>query len=200
MSYSPLTKELIDTLKCLPGVGTKTAQRMAMSLLMRQREAGLKLAIALEAALSKVGTCELCRNFSETALCFLCTSHSRHAYELCIVESPIDLMAIEQAGHFKGRYFVLQGHLSPLDGVGPKELKLDQLETHLDNPEIIEVILAINPTVEGQATCHYLIDMAKTKGKQVSQIAYGVPFGGELEWVDVTTLSHAFQTRQIINS
>lgn len=198
MSFSPLTKELIDALRCLPGVGNKTAQRMAMSLLSKDRDPGLKLASILSQALTRVQHCESCRNFSETALCTLCTSNSRSNAELCIIETPIDLIAIEQTGHFKGRYFVLQGHLSPLDGIGPKELKLNQLAAKLDSPEIEEVILAINPTVEGQATCHYLIEMAKNKDKKVSQIAYGVPFGGELEWVDVTTLSHAFHTRQEI--
>lgn len=196
MGFSPLTQTLIDALKCLPGVGTKTAQRMAMSLLLKNRDEGIKLANSLLAALNNVGNCESCRNFSETTLCSLCTHPARLPTELCIVESPIDLIAIEQTGQFKGRYFVLQGRISPLDGIGPKELKLDQLEAKLDNPEIAEIILAINPTVEGQATCHYITDLAKRKGKKVSQIAYGVPFGGELEWVDATTLSHAFQTRK----
>src|SRR6202453_1215615 len=195
MSFSPLTKSLIEALKCLPGVGTKTAQRMAMGLLLKNRSKGLKLADSLQNALIHVAHCESCRNLSETALCALCAHSSRSAAELCIVETPIDLIAIEQIGHFKGRYFVLQGHLSPLDGIGPKELRLDQLEDKLNNAEILEVILAISPTVEGQATAHYLVDMAKKKGKKVSQIAYGVPFGGELEWVDATTLSHAFHMR-----
>ena len=195
MSFSPLTKSLIEALKCLPGVGTKTAQRMAMGLLLKNRSKGLKLADSLQNALIHVAHCESCRNLSETALCALCAHSSRSSAELCIVETPIDLIAIEQIGHFKGRYFVLQGHLSPLDGIGPKELRLDQLEDKLNNAEILEVILAISPTVEGQATAHYLVDMAKKKGKKVSQIAYGVPFGGELEWVDATTLSHAFHMR-----
>ncbi len=198
MSFSPLTQSLIEALKCLPGVGTKTAQRMAMGLLLKDRQKGLRLSESLREALNQVGHCESCRNLSETALCFLCSTASRSSKELCIVETPIDLMAIEQTGHFSGRYFVLQGRLSPLDGIGPKELRLDQLEEKLINPEINEVILAINPTVEGQATMHYLIDLAKQKGKKVSQIAYGVPFGGELEWVDATTLSHAFHTRQLV--
>lgn len=199
MSFSPLVAGLIDALKCLPGVGSKSAQRMAMSLLSKNRERGLKLAKSLEEALSSVGYCESCRNFSEISVCTLCTSPSRNQAELCIVETPIDLIAIEQMGHFKGRYFVLQGHLSPLDGIGPKELNLQQLEEKLANPDILEVILAINPTVEGQATCHYLIEMAKRQDKKVSQIAYGVPFGGELEWVDTTTLSHAFHTRKMLD-
>ncbi len=198
MSFSPLTKSLIEALKCLPGVGTKTAQRMAMGLLLKNRENGLKLSQSLLDALSHVGYCESCRNLSETTLCTLCGSSARSNAELCIVETPIDLVAIEQIGHFKGRYFVLQGHLSPLDGIGPKELRLDQLEEKLTNPDITEVILAVNPTVEGQATSHYLTDLAKRKGKKVSQIAYGVPFGGELEWVDATTLSHAFHMRQLV--
>lgn len=198
MGFSPLTLTLIDSLKCLPGVGTKTAQRMAMGLLSKKREQGLKLAQALAQALEHVQYCESCRSFSETALCALCTHPSRNGSELCIIETPIDLIAIEQMGHFKGRYFVLQGRLSPLDGIGPKELQLHKLEDKLKSPDILEVILAINPTVEGQATCHYLVEMSKRHNKKISQIAYGVPFGGELEWVDTTTLSHAFQTRQFI--
>lgn len=199
MGFSPLTKELIDSLKCLPGVGTKTAQRMAMDLLLKKREPGIKLAQALTQALENVQHCGSCRNFSEAPLCALCTSPARLTSELCIIETPIDLIAIEQMGYFKGRYFVLQGHLSPLDGIGPKELRLDELEEKLSSPDILEVILAINPTVEGQATCHYLIEMCRRHHKKISQIAYGVPFGGELEWVDSTTLSHAFQTRKLID-
>lgn len=196
MSFSPLIRSLIESLKCLPGVGTKTAQRMAMSLLLKNRESGLKLSHALFEALNQVKHCHDCRNLSETDFCGICTNPSRSMSELCIVETPIDLVAIEQTDHFRGRYFVLQGRLSPLDGIGPHELRLDQLEIKLNDPGIIEVILAINPTVEGQATAHYLTDLAKARGKRVSQIAYGVPFGGELEWVDATTLSHAFHMRQ----
>jgi len=199
MSFSPLTEELINSLRCLPGVGQKTAQRMAMGLLLKNRNDGLKLANSLLAALSKVGECSSCRNLSEADICFLCNTPNRSNHELCIVETPIDLLAVEQTNFFKGRYFVLQGHLSPLDGIGPKELKLETLETKLDNPEVQEIILAISPTVEGQATSHYLAEMAKRKQKKVSQIAYGVPFGGELEWVDASTLSHAFQTRQMVD-
>ncbi len=198
MSFSPLIQNLIQSLKCLPGVGTKTAQRMAFELLDRDRNPGLKLAQALQAALTEVQACQSCRTLSEMALCSLCTNPKRDESLLCIVESPIDLLAIEQSSYYQGLYFVLGGRLSPLDGVGPGELKLHELEQKLQNPAIREVILAINPTVEGQATCHYLTEMSRQYHKTTSQIAYGVPFGGELEWVNQTTLNHAFNARQVI--
>ncbi len=198
MSFSPLIQNLINGLKCLPGVGTKTAQRMAFELLDTNRAPGLKLAQALQEALTLVQSCQSCRTLSETALCSICTNSKRDEALLCIVESPIDLLAIEQSSHFQGLYFVLGGHLSPLDGIGPRELKLEELEDKLKNAGIREVILAINPTVEGQATCHYLTEISRQQGKTVSQIAYGVPFGGELEWVSHTTLNHAFHARQVI--
>ncbi len=198
MSFSPLIQNLINSLKCLPGVGTKTAQRMAFELLMDDRNPGLKLAGALTEALTQVQQCSSCRTLSETPLCSICSNPKRDEALLCIVESPIDLLAIEQSSHFQGLYFVLGGHLSPLDGIGPHELKLDELTDKLNNSGIREVILAINPTVEGQATCHYLTELARHHGKTISQIAYGVPFGGELEWVNHTTLNHAFHARQVI--
>ena len=198
MSFSPLTDALINDLKCLPGIGTKTAQRMAMHLLERGREPGLKLARTLSEALVKIQHCKSCRTFSEVDLCPICMSTKRDGSILCLVETPMDLLAVEQGHHFQGIYFVLLGHLSPLDGIGPRELKLEALEKRLEDPAIHEVILAISPTVEGQATCHYLNGLAKKYGKSVSKIAYGIPFGGELEWVDQTTLNHAFQARQLI--
>lgn len=198
MSVSPLTQNLITALKCLPGVGNKTAQRMAMHLLERGRNEGLTLSYSLNEALNKVGHCASCRTFSETTLCGLCSNHKRDKSILCVVETAMDLLAIEQGNYFQGQYFVLKGHLSPLDGIGPRELQLEDLEQKLENTEIRELILAINPTVEGQATCHYLTEMAKKQNKQVSKIAYGVPFGGELEWVDQTTLHHAFHARQFV--
>ncbi len=198
MSVSPLTQHLVNTLKCLPGVGTKTAQRMAMHLLERGRDSGLLLSQALNEALTKVGHCSDCRTFSETALCGLCNNPKRDKTVVCLVETAMDLLAIEQGNYFQGQYFVLKGHLSPLDGIGPRELQLEDLEAKLHNPLIRELILAINPTVEGQATCHYLTEMARRHNKLVSKIAYGVPFGGELEWVDQTTLHHAFHARQFV--
>lgn len=198
MSFSPLIDQLISGLRCLPGVGSKTAQRMAMHLLERGRDAGLQLSKTLAEALVKIQHCNQCRTYSETSACSICSNPKRDPHVLCVVETPMDLWAIEQSSYFQGRYFVLLGHLSPLDGIGPRELKLEALDLMLENPEIEEVILAISPTVEGQATCHYLHELAKKHKKNVSKIAYGIPFGGELEWVDQTTLNHAFQARQRI--
>lgn len=198
MSFSPLLQQLIDALRCLPGVGQKTAQRMAFQLLERNREGGLKLANKLTQALTHIQHCQTCRNFSETAICDLCANTKRDDTQLCIVETPIEVMTVEQTHTFNGRYFVLMGRISPLDGVGPKELKLDELEIRLSQNIVKELILAINPTIEGQATCYYLSELAKKYQINVSQIAYGVPFGGELEWVDLPTIAHAFKTRQFI--
>lgn len=198
MSFSPLLQQLIDALRCLPGVGQKTAQRMAFQLLERNREGGLKLSEKLKTALTHIVHCQSCRNFSETPICELCTNPKRDDTQLCIVETPIEVMTVEQTHTFNGRYFVLMGRISPLDGIGPKELKLDELEQKLQHQQVKELILAINPTIEGQATCYYLSELAKKYAINVSQIAYGVPFGGELEWVDLPTIAHAFKTRQLI--
>lgn len=198
MSFSPLLQQLIDSLRCLPGVGQKTAQRMAFQLLERHREAGLKLADKLKDALTHIRHCQVCRNFSELPVCKLCQNPKRDDTALCIVETPIEVLTIEQTHTFNGRYFVLMGRISPLDGIGPKELKLDELEQRLEKGDVKELILAINPTIEGQATCYYLSELAKKYQMNVSQIAYGVPFGGELEWVDLPTIAHAFKTRQLL--
>jgi len=198
MSFSPLISQLIEALRCLPGVGPKSAQRMAMHLLEKERENGAHLANIIKEALQKVSRCEKCRTLCESPLCKICSNTKRNQSLLCIVETPMDILAIEQSGGFSGVYFVLMGHLSPLDGIGPKELKLDQLDQYLASGEITEVILAISPTVEGQATAHYVMEMVKAHGKSVSRIAYGVPFGGELEYVDSHTLSHAIASRQFV--
>jgi recombination protein RecR len=198
MSFSPLLQQLIEALRCLPGVGQKTAQRMAFQLLERNREGGLKLSDKLKETLTHIQHCQTCRNFSETPICDLCNNPKRDDTQLCIVETPIEVMTVEQTQTFNGRYFVLMGRISPLDGIGPKELKLDELEQRLQQNNIKELILAINPTIEGQATCYYLSELAKKYQINVSQIAYGVPFGGELEWVDLPTIVHAFKTRQFI--
>jgi recombination protein RecR len=198
MSFSPLISQLIEALRCLPGVGPKSAQRMAMHLLEKERDNGAYLAKTIIEAIEKVKRCEKCRTLCESELCKICSNNNRNHGLLCIVETPMDILAIEQSGGFSGVYFVLMGHLSPLDGIGPKELKLGQLDQYLASGEINEVILAISPTVEGQATAHYVMEMVKNHGKSVSRIAYGVPFGGELEYVDSHTLSHAFASRQLV--
>ncbi|WP_049620848.1 recombination mediator RecR [Frateuria defendens] len=198
MSSSPLLAELIEALRCLPGVGGKSAQRMAFHLLERDRERGLRLAAALDAAMRRVGHCSRCRNFSEEPVCALCAGSGRDRHVLCVVESPTDLAAIEQATGYRGQYFVLLGRLSPLDGMGPEELGLGLLTQRLTEGEIEEMIIATNPTVEGEATAHYLAQLARAGGVKPTRLAHGVPLGGELEYVDRGTLAHAFGSRQVL--
>ena len=193
-----LLEQLIDALRVLPGVGQKSAQRMAYHLLERQREGGKRLSGALAEAMEHSGHCERCRDFSETAICATCASGARDAHLLCAVETPADRLAIEQATGFRGLYFVLQGRLSPLDGIGPRELGLDRLAQRLEEGEVQELIVATNPTVEGEATAHYLAQLARARGVHPSRLAHGVPLGGELEYVDRGTLSHAFGSRSEI--
>lgn len=195
MSGSPLLADLIEALRCLPGVGGKSAQRMAFHLLERERERGLKLADTLHEAMQRIGHCTRCRNFSEEPMCTICSNASRDRHLLCVVESPVDLAAIEQATGYRGQYFVLMGRLSPLDGLGPQELGLDLLSERLGEGEIEEMILATNPTVEGEATAHYLAQLARAAGIKPTRLAHGVPLGGELEYVDRGTLAHAFGSR-----
>ncbi len=199
MAYTPLLQQLMDALRCLPGVGPKSAQRMAFHLLERNREGAMALAGALEAAVSGVRHCERCRMFTDKPLCEICASARRDASVLCVVETPVDVYAIESATGFRGRYFVLMGHLSPLDGIGPQELGLGQLEACLAEGGIAELILATNPTVEGEATAYYVAELARAHGIRTTRIAHGVPLGGELEFVDGGTLSHAFSGRQDVH-
>lgn len=193
---SPLLADLIEALRCLPGVGAKTAQRMAFHVLERDRAGARRLAERLVLAVDKVGNCRRCRGFSEQELCSLCANTSRDAQLLCIVETPVDQLAIEQATGFRGHYFVLLGRLSPLDGLGPKELGLDLLAARLAEGEVQEMIVATNPTVEGEATAHMLSQLARAAGIKASRLAHGVPLGGELEFIDRGTLAHAFGGRQ----
>ncbi|OUR60252.1 recombination protein RecR [Colwellia sp. 39_35_sub15_T18] len=200
MKFSPLVQELIDSLKCLPGVGAKSAQRMAFHLLERNRRGGSKLATTLAAAMADIGHCNDCRNFTEEPLCEICQSPKRQiATCLCVVESPGDVIAIEQTGEFTGKYFVLMGHLSPIDGIGPDDLGLDILEKQFASGQFNEVILATNPTVEGEATAHFIAELAQQYQVELSRIAHGVPVGGELEYVDGNTLSHALSGRKSYN-
>ncbi len=192
---SPLLAELIEALRCLPGVGAKSAQRMAFHLLERDRAGARRLAGRLVEAVDRIGHCQRCRTFSEDPLCAVCRSPSRDATQLCVVETPVDQVAIEQATGYRGLYFVLLGRLSPLDGLGPQELGLDLLAQRLGEGEVRELIVATNPTVEGEATAHFIGQMARTAGVKVTRIAHGVPIGGELEFVDRGTLAHAFGTR-----
>jgi recombination protein RecR len=196
MAHSPLIKQLIDSFRCLPGVGAKSAQRMAYHLLERDRNGARKLAHALNQAAEQVGHCQSCRILTEYELCDICQSPKRENQTLCVVENPSDVYAIEQSGTYQGKYFVLMGHLSPLDGIGPQELHLDILKQRVENEAITEVILATNTTVEGEATAYYIVDMLKPYSAKVTRIAHGVPLGGELEYIDGSTLGHAFNGRQ----
>ncbi len=195
MTERGLLQQLIDALRCLPGVGPKSAQRMAFHLLERDRDAGLRLARVMAAAMERIGRCSQCRTLSERPVCPLCANPNRDASLLCIVEQPTDIVAIEQATDYRGRYFVLGGRLSPLDGIGPEELELDCLQARLREGGVGELILAISPTIEGAATSHYIAEMANEHGVRVTRIAHGVPLGGELEFVDGGTLAHAFAGR-----
>jgi len=197
MSFSPLVQELIDALKFLPGVGAKSAQRMAFHLLERNRIGGTKLSVSLKNAMENIGHCQQCRTFTEQSLCDICLNPKREiVQQLCIVESPADVLAIEQTGEFKGKYFILMGHLSPIDGIGPEDLGLDILTTLLASEKFKEVILATNPTVEGEATAHYIAELSSKHQVEISRIAHGVPVGGELEYVDGNTLTHALSGRK----
>lgn len=195
---SPLINSLVEALRILPGVGPKSAQRMAYYVLERNRKGGDKLAYALQQAIEKVGNCSKCRDLTEAEVCTICSSPRRLQHELCVVENPTDVTVIEQSGIFKGVYFVLMGHLSPIDGIGPQDLGLDILKARLLEGEITEVILATNPTVEGEATAHYIQQMAKDAGVAVSRLAQGIPMGGELEYIDSGTLSQAFAGRKTV--
>ena len=192
---SNLLAELIEALRCLPGVGAKSAQRMAFHLLERDREGGARLAETLRHAMQRIGHCKSCRNFSESDECAICANASRDAALLCVVETPADLLAIEQATGYRGRYFVLMGRLSPLDGMGPHELGGDLLTRKLGGGEVRELVIATNPTVEGEATAHWLGQLARAVNVRATRLAHGVPLGGELEYVDPGTLAHAFGSR-----
>jgi recombination protein RecR len=198
MSLSPLIQQLIQALRCLPGVGAKSAQRMAFYLLERDQSGGRTLSQTLLKALDQVGYCEACRMLSEVALCAICSNTKRDESQLCVVESPADVLAVEQSGQYRGYYFVLKGHLSPLDGIGPEDIGLDLLLKRLQISSVKEVILATNTTVEGGATAHYIAQLIKPSGITVSRIAHGVPMGGELEYVDGHTLVQALNGRRIL--
>ena len=191
-----LLGQLIVALCCLPGVGPKSAQRMAFHLLQRDRDDARQLAETLLQASQEIGYCEHCRTLTEQARCSICASNSRDRSVICVVESPADVWAVDQTSAFQGIYFVLHGHLSPLDGIGPDELGLDRLEQRLVGGDVREVILATNSTVEGEATAHLIAELARKHQVQASRIAHGVPMGGELEYIDSSTLSHAFNGRQ----
>ena len=196
MSFSPLVDELIKALRCLPGVGPKSAQRMAFHLLQRERDRGRILATILVEALEKVGHCKSCRTLCEHELCKLCDSPIRDISQICVVETPADVLAVEQTGSFKGRYFVLMGHLSPIDGIGPEDIGIELFLQRLASADIKEVILATNPTVEGEATSAYLSQQLKRVGVKVTRIAMGIPVGSDIEYTDEITMLKAMEGRR----
>ncbi len=194
--FSPLITELMDALRCLPGVGPRSSQRMALQLLEHDRKGGRRLAEALSAAVEGVGRCKQCRTLCETDLCQICSHAGRDRTMLCVVETPSDVVALEQAGGYSGCYFVLMGHLSPIDGIGPDDIGITELMARVSEYQVKEVILATNPTVEGEATAHYIAEGLNEKGVDATRIAHGVPLGGELEYVDGGTLAHALAGRR----
>ena len=203
MQHSPLIQQLIDAFRRLPGVGSKTAQRMVLHFLERDREGGRKLAAALVAAMDGIGQCQRCRTLSESELCPICAHPGRDQSLLCVVETPADVFALEQTAAYRGLYFVLMGHLSPIDGIGPAQLGIDALVSRVHESPLQEIILATNPTVEGEATAWYVAEQSKTpellaRGLKVSRIAHGVPMGGELEYIDGNTLMHSLSGRQLL--
>lgn len=195
MNYSPLVDKLIQSLRCLPGVGPKSAQRMAFHLLERDKEGAKKLSSVIAESIEKIKHCQRCHTLSETLLCKICSDSKRNQAQLCVLQSPSDVIAVEQTRCFDGVYFVLMGHLSPIDGIGPKDIGIDKLQERFNEGEISEIILATNPTVEGEATAHYIAEIAKRFKIKTSRIAYGVPVGGELEYIDGGTLAKAIQKR-----
>lgn len=198
MNSSPLIDQLIEAFRCLPGVGPKSAQRMTLQLLERNRAGARQLSAALSEALEKVGSCVDCGTLTEEPVCRICASPSRNKSLCCVVESPADIFAIEQSGSFRGIYFVLMGHLSPIDGIGPEQLSIPRLIDKVSSENIEELIIACNPTVEGEATAYYIAEQLRGTEVVVSRIAHGVPVGGELEFVDGGTLSHALTGRKIM--
>ena len=196
MVFSPRLQQLIDALRCLPGVGPKTAQRMSFHLLERDQDGARHIAESIGAALEHIGHCSRCRMLTEQDICEICASRSRDQSLLCVVETPADVIAVEQSAAYRGMFFVLMGHLSPLDGIGPDELGMELLSERMTSGDVKEVILATNPTVEGEATAHYIAELATRAGLVTTRIAHGVPVGGELEFVDGGTLTHAFAGRR----
>ena len=191
-----LLAQLIQSFKILPGIGEKSAQRMAFYLLEKNREGGNNLAKLISTSMEQIRNCSICRNLTEEVVCEICSNEKRDKNLLCVVENPTDVIAIESSGSFKGKYFVLMGRLSPIDGVTPENLGIPMLIERINNSDIKELIIATSPTVEGDATSFYINDQIKNETILVSRIAYGVPMGGELEYVDNTTLSRAIQGRR----
>ena len=195
MKFSPLIENLITCFRYLPGVGPKSAQRMVFHLLEKNKDCAHKIGKTLLDAIEKVKNCKKCRILCETEFCNICSNYNRDQSILCVVENPADVIAIEQTGTYKGLYFVLLGHLSPVDGIGPKDIGIDLYKRHLENENLREIIMATNATVEGEATAFYLADLTKGYNIKTTRITYGVPVGGELDHIDLNTISRALTTR-----
>ena len=191
---------LVDALRCLPGIGPKSAQRMVFHLLQHQRQRGLHLASCLEDAMRNIHHCERCNNHTTADLCMLCQNGERDFTTLCIVESPADVAAIEQSNVYRGCYYVLMGKISPLDGIGPEDIHLPKLEQLIIRENIQEVILALSPTIEGQTTIHFIHELLRPHTLHISQLAHGIPTGGELEFLDSNTIGNALRNRAILNT
>ncbi|MBK2125396.1 recombination mediator RecR [Fangia hongkongensis] len=193
--FSDKIINLIEALKTLPGVGKKTAQRMALQLLDKNTDGARRIAMSIDEALQAISNCDRCHMLTDKKICDLCSGERGKSLEICVVENMLDLLAIENAAIYQGRYFVLNGRISPLDGVGPEELYLPKLEKIVEDAQISEVVLALSPSVEGETTAHYISEMLSNHGCKISKIGFGVPFGGELEYLDQQTLLHAFSAR-----
>lgn len=195
-----LLNRLAEAFRCLPGVGPKSAQRMVFHLLDKQRQRGLHLADCLEQAMKNIGHCQTCNNYTEGSQCALCKKNDRDESLLCVVENPADLLAIEQSQSFNGRYFVLMGKISPIDGLGPEEIGLPKLKALLLNQSVTEVVLALSPCIEGQMTAHFITRFISSPSLKISQLAHGIPSGGELEFLDSNTISSALRNRAILHA
>lgn len=191
---------LVDALRCLPGIGPKSAQRMVYHLLQHQRQRGLHLAACLEDAMHHIRHCQRCNNYTADDVCLLCQDKNRDISTLCVVESPADVAAIEQSNIYKGHYYVLMGKISPLDGIGPEDINLSQLQQLVIRENIQEVILALSPTIEGQTTIHFIYELLRPHAIQLSQLAHGIPSGGELEYLDSNTIGSALRNRAVLNA
>lgn len=190
--------QLVDALRCLPGIGPKSAQRMVFHLLRHQRQRGLHLAACLEEAMRTIRHCDRCNNHTTEAICLLCRDINRDATTLCIVESPADVAAIEQSNVYRGLYFVLMGKISPIDGIGPEDIGLPKIQQLIQQQQITEIILALSPTIEGQTTNHFILEALRDAPIRISQLAHGIPAGGELEFLDSNTISHALRNRSAL--
>lgn len=191
---------LVDALRCLPGVGPKSAQRMVFHLLQHQRQRGLHLASCLEMAMLNVHHCQRCNNYTTEELCALCQNNERDATTLCVVENPADVAAIEQSNAYNGCYYVLMGKISPLDGIGPEDIGLPKLQQLIIRENIVEVILALSPTIEGQTTIHFIRELLRPHTVPISQLAHGIPTGGELEFLDSYTIGSALRNRAALHA